>query len=144
MWWKAYWMWVSLYDLGIRVKVKSMHDDYIVQYSVNLSEQKLILQMYNNETKAEGKISFSDVLTHSFRCILDYNQILDIDEYGIDSFIVDNKAELQGLKGYCWPINYQNQEELKTFLMDNGYKYIRINSSYGLFGWVLAKSYKIS
>lgn len=137
-------MWVSLYDLGIMVKVKSMHDDYIVQYSVNLSEQKLILQMYNNETKAEGKISFSDVLTHSFRCILDYNQILDIDEYGIDSFIVDNKAELQELKGYCWPINYQNQEELKTFLMDNGYKYIRINSSYGLFGWVLAKSYKIS
>lgn len=120
-----------------------MHDDYIVQYSVNLSEQKLILQMYNNETKAEGKISFSDVLTHSFRCILDYNQILDIDEYGIDSFIVDNKAELQELKGYCWPINYQNQEELKTFLMDNGYKYIRINSSYGLFGWVLAKSYEI-
>lgn len=137
-------MWVSLYDLGIMVKVKSMHDDYIVQYSVNLFEQKLILQMYNNETKAEGKISFSDVLTHSFRCILDYNQILDIDEYGIDSFIVDNKAELQELKGYCWPINYQNQEELKTFLMDNGYKYIRINSSYGLFGWVLAKSYKIS
>lgn len=120
-----------------------MHDDYIVQYSVNLSEQKLILQTYNNETKAEGKISFSDVLTHSFRCILDYNQILDIDEYGIDSFIVDNKAELQELKGYCWPINYQNQEELKTFLMDNGYKYIRINSSYGLFGWVLAKSYVI-
>lgn len=120
-----------------------MHDDYIAQYSVNLSEQKLILQTYNNETKAEGKISFSDVLTHSFRCILDYNQILDVKEYGIDSFIVDNQVELQELKGYCWPIDYQNQEELKTFLMDNGYKYIRINSSYGLFGWVLAKYYEI-
>ena len=121
-----------------------MHDDYIVQYSVNLSEQKLILQTYNNETKAEGKICFSDVLTHSFRCILDYNQILDINEYGIDSFIVDNKAELQELKGYGWPTIYRNQEELKFFLMDNGYKYIKLNSSYGLFGWVLAKSYKIS
>lgn len=121
-----------------------MHDDYIVQYSVNLSEQKLILQTYNNETKAEGKISFSDVLTHSLRCILDYNQILDINEHEIDSFIVDNQGELQALKGYCWPIDYQNQEELKTYLTDNGYKYIKINSSYGLFGWVLAKSYEIS
>lgn len=120
-----------------------MHDDYIVQYSVNLSEQKLILQTYNNETKVEGKISFSDVLTHSFRCILDYSQILDVKEYGIDSFIADNQVELQELKGYCWPIDYRNQEELKTFLMDNGYKYIRINSSYGLFGRGLAKYYEI-
>ena len=92
-----------------------MHDDYTVQYNVNLSERKLILQTYHNETKAEGKIGFSDVLTHSFKCILDYNQLLDINEYEIESFIVDNQVEFQELEGYGWPTVYRNQEELKFF-----------------------------
>lgn len=30
-----------------------MHDDYIVQCSLDFSEQKLFIQTYNNETKAE-------------------------------------------------------------------------------------------
>lgn len=119
-----------------------MHDDYIVQYSVNIPEKRLIIQTYNN--KKERRICFSDVLTHSFKCIIDYNQILDIDEYKIDDFIVENRAELKELQGYCWPISYQNEEELKTFLITNQYKYIKVNSSYGLFGWILARSYQIN
>lgn len=121
-----------------------MHDDYIVEYCVNLSEKKLVIQTYNNNEKKERRICFFDVLTHSFKCVLDYNQILNISESEIGSFIVDNKAALQELEGYCWPINYQNEEELNAFLIVNDYKYIKVNSSYGLFGWILAKSYQIS
>ena len=121
-----------------------MHDDYIVEYSVNISGKKLVIQTYNNNEKKERKIFFYDVLTHSFKCVLNYNQILDISECEIGSFIVENKLELKELEGYCWPINYQNEEELKTFLIANDYKYIKLNSSYGLFGWILAKSYQIS
>lgn len=120
-----------------------MHDDYITEYSVNISEKKLIIQTYNNK-KERRRICFSDVLTHSFKCVLDYNQILDISEYEIGSFIVDNRADLEELEGFCWPIDYQNEDELKNFLNVNGYKYIKVNSSYGLFGWILAKSYQIS
>ena len=121
-----------------------MHDDYIVEYSVNISGKKLVIQTYNNNEKKERKIFFYDVLTHSFKCVLNYNQILDISECEIGSFIVENKLELKELEGYCWPINYQNEEDLKTFLIANDYKYIKLNSSYGLFGWILAKSYQIS
>ena len=48
------------------------------------------------------------------------------------------------MEGYCWPIDYQTEQELTDFLVDNEYKYIKINSSYGMFGWILAKSYKIT
>lgn len=120
-----------------------MHDDYIVEYSVNISEKKLMIQTYNSGEKKAKRVCFFDVLTHSFKCILDYNQILDISEYDIGSFIADNKADIEELIGYCWPIDYQNEEELQNFLYINGYKYIKVNSSYGLFGWVLAKSYQI-
>ena len=45
---------------------------------------------------------------------------------------------------FCWPIDYNTEQELIDFLITNKYKYIEINSSYGMFGWVIAKSYEIS
>lgn len=47
------------------------------------------------------------------------------------------------LAGYCWPIDYQTEQELITFLITNEYKYLKIDSSYGMSGWVLAKSYQL-
>lgn len=121
-----------------------MHDDYIVTYSVNLKEKYIIIQIYNSNNNKQKKIIFSDVLTHCFKCIIDYNIILDIQEYEISSFVKDNQEELIEMKGHCWPIDYQTEQELINFLVSNEYKYIKINSSYGMFGWVLAKSYEIS
>ena len=92
----------------------------------------------------EKIICFFDVLTHLFECILDDNQILDIEEHKISNFINDNKTELKKLEGYCWPIDYQTEQELEAFLVANNYKYIKINSSYGMFGWILAKSYQVN
>ena len=47
------------------------------------------------------------------------------------------------MKNHCWPIPYQVIQELKDFLVINDYKYIKIVSAYGLFGWILAKKYEI-
>ncbi len=55
----------------------------------------------------------------------------------------DHREELIKKKGYCWPINDQTEEELTDFLAENKYTYIRINSSYGMSGLILAKSYEI-
>lgn len=119
-----------------------MHDNYIIGYDVNIKEKTLNIKIYDKVNKKEKNIYFFDVLTHSFKCILDYNQVLDINDYEMDCFISDNQAELEKMQGYCWPTDYQNMKELKEFLIMNGYKYIKINSSYGMFGWVLAKSYR--
>ncbi len=68
------------------------------------------------------KIYISEVLTHSFECILQYNQILDIEECEIDIFISENKTELEEMQGFCWPIDYENLPELKQYLISNGDK----------------------
>ena len=120
-----------------------MHDNYIVSYNVNLLKKNMSVKTYNNKQKKYKTIYFSEVLTHSFRCIIDYNIISDICESGIQKFIQDNQKELIKLKGFCWPINYNTEQELIDFLITNKYKYIEINSSYGMFGWVIAKSYEI-
>lgn len=120
-----------------------MHDDCIVAYNVNLEEKIVVIQTYNTTKKKQRKICFSGVLTHSFKCIIDYNVISDIEECEISEFFNENQVELKKMEGHCWPIDYQTEKELIVFLRNNGYKYIRVNSSYGMFGWILAKSYEI-
>ncbi len=120
-----------------------MHDDCIVAYSVNLEEKNIVIQTYNSTKKRQGKIYFFEVLTHLFKGTIDYNILLDIQECDISFFYNDNKEEIIKMKDYGWPIVYQTEQELIDFLGANEYKYIKICSSYGMDGWILAKSYKI-
>lgn len=120
-----------------------MHDDYLVSYSVDLVKKYVIIQTYNNTEKRQRRIYFSEVLTHFFRCITDYNIILGIDECDIYSFVKDNQEEFKKMEDYCWSVDYNTEMELIDFLITNKYKYIKINSSYGMFGWIIAKSYEI-
>lgn len=119
------------------------HDDYIVEYNVVLQGKKLTIQTYNDYEKRKKKIVFSEVLTHSFKGALDWNQVLDIYEREISCFVKDNQKELEEMEGYCWPICYKTEQELRPFLKDNKYKYILIASSYGMSGWVPAKSFYV-
>lgn len=121
-----------------------MHDDLIVSYSVNFSDKTIIMNTVNETDGREGKLEFHNVLTHSFENVLDYNQILDVNESEIDSFMKDNMVELEKMKSFCWPIDYEDIQELKNYLRENHYKYIKIISSYGLCGWVLAEKFEIS
>ena len=55
-----------------------MHDDCIVAYNVNLQEKYIVIQTYNSDKKKRSKLKFSEVLTHSFKCIVNSNIIYDI------------------------------------------------------------------
>ena len=69
--------------------------------------------------------------------------ILDIYECEINRFVQDNHEELTKMEGYCWLVDYDTEQELIAFLTGNEYKYIKIESSYGMSGWILAKSYRL-
>ena len=72
-----------------------MHDDYIVGYSVDVEKKNIVIKTYNNTKKKQSAILFSEVLTHSFKCIIDYNIISDIEEYEISAFCIENQEELK-------------------------------------------------
>ena len=120
-----------------------MHDDMIISYNMDFKSKKLEIYTHNELYNTKSTIVFFNVLTHSFDGILEFNQILDIDEWSIESFIKENKEHLEMMKGYCWPINYHNYQNLKDYLAKNEYKYVKVISAYGMFGWVLAKNYQI-
>ena len=116
----------------------SVHDAKITAYYVDINANKIKM-----ETDGGKTIEFFDVMTHRFECILECNIIFDISEHEIANFIKDNAEIIKKLKNYCWPVVYDNENELAAFLEKNGYKYITVTSSYGLNGFVLAKGYKI-
>ncbi len=119
------------------------HDHTIKSYNVDFFNNKITVYTLNNNK--ETVLYISDVLTHCFDCILDTksNIIFDINIKSIDYFISENIDKIKDFKNMCWPIYYNDISELKNFLEDNNYKYIRILSSYGMDGWVLAKNIKI-
>lgn len=118
-----------------------MHDYIICSYSVDLKNKTIeICAEYEEDMK---RFFAQGVLTHSFETILEYNIILDIQEIALKSFIEQNKFVLEKKKQECWPINYETLDELKEFLYKNQYKYITIETSYGLQGWILAKEFRI-
>ena len=83
---------ISIYGIGVKyrhvriVGDEYMHDNYIIDYTVNLSQKKIVLTTYNKSVQRKEIVYFDDVLTHVFKCILEYNQILDINSYDIESF----------------------------------------------------------
>lgn len=120
-----------------------MHDSIIDFYSMNFQTKTLNIHSRNAEESKKYKLIIRDVLTFSFECILEDNVILDIEEKKIVDFQRENENIIKKLRNCCWPVCYQNVEELQDFLEDNNYKYIKVLSSYGLYGWILAKAYDI-
>ncbi len=137
------WTGVKIHQNRNNKGIEHMHDDVIVSYNMDFSSKTLEMYTYNEKYNKKGKFIASGVLTYFFESVLESNIILDIDEWKIESFFMENLALLEKMKNHCWPIPYQETQELKDFLVINGYKYIKIVSAYGLFGWVLAKKYEI-
>ena len=119
-----------------------MHDGIVEEYTVCLDEERIVIKTRNNNG-VRHIVCFENVLTHLFNCVIKGSQILEISESSIDCFLNDNRDILAEKSDYCWPMDYQSEDELKTYLEKSGYIYIVIYSSYGLNGWVLAKSWSV-
>lgn len=120
-----------------------MHDYIITSYTVDFKKKTIEIYAQDPDKKESSQFLAQEVLTHSFNTILEYNIVSHIQEYSIDNFIKNNLTTIEELQQSSWPINFEDIEELKDFLIHNHYKYIEISCSYGLQGWVLAKSYQI-
>lgn len=140
---------MSIRGIGVKIhrenrkEVYFMHDYIITSYNVDFKKRTIEIYAQNQEKEESSQFFAQEVLTHSFNTILEYNIVSHIQEYGIDNFIKNNLTTIEELQQSSWPINFEDIEELKDFLIHNHYKYIEISCSYGLQGWVLAKNYQI-
>lgn len=126
--------------------MSKVHDNEIVSYKVDLKNHKIIVHTQYQESALVKDIDiiFYDVLVHFFQNELSGSIIFDIEKYEIGQFLKNNSELLKKKKNYCWPMDYDTEEELTERLLKDQYSYYVISSSYGLNGWVLAKSYEIA
>ncbi len=120
--------------------LENIHDNTIIKYSVDFENSKIIINTINEDGERID-IIFEDILTCAFEEQQKNSIILDIEERTSREFINDNIELLK--RDYGWPIVYNNIEELNRIIEAQKYKYYILQSSFGLSGWVVAKTIQV-
>lgn len=123
--------------------MKSVHDNEIVSYEVNLKEKRIKLNTVIRNTEEKIEVRFSNVIAHVFEEELPGSIILDIEESNLEKFFKSNQKLLQEKKDYFWPMIYKTESEFHEKLKNENISYFIIFSSYGLNGWILAENMDI-
>ncbi|MDR1284784.1 MAG: hypothetical protein LBJ88_01125 [Campylobacteraceae bacterium] len=123
--------------------MSKIHDNIIKSYFVDLENHKIIFNtVYRDEEITT--IEFSNVMGYLFSSGITVGIIFDITEYSIDEYMKIIDAEVLNEKeNYDFPFKYNDEEELINKLNEENQRYYMIESSYGLYGWILAEEMKI-
>ena len=124
-----------------------VHDNIILSYQADFESGTLTLKTryYNDEFCEDTDVVFTGYLTHIFYDILGENRniIFDIEEYPMNLFLERERELLSKRKNHCWPISYENFEDLINFFQSNTFKVFSIDSSLGLWGYIIAKEMNV-
>ncbi|MDM5186833.1 hypothetical protein QUF99_05530 [Bacillus sp. DX4.1] len=120
--------------------MKKIHDGRILSYQVNFENLKIGLEI-EDDREEKIKITFENFFSFHFESQLPDSILLDIIEESVDNFISENEELLSEGKNYYWPMDYDKNEELIDYIKDNNYHYYKIQSSYGLNGWVVCERF---
>ncbi|WP_172198679.1 hypothetical protein [Saccharibacillus qingshengii] len=121
-----------------------VHDNEIISYQINLKESEIRMntEYDNGVMRFWNELVFSGVQAHYFEDELPGSLILDISILEVEDLFSwpDTIELLHKRKNYGWPMNYDTLENLQNQLKAEGYNVYVISASYGLSGWILAKS----
>lgn len=115
----------------------TIHDSKILNYQIDFESSKIEVNVVTE--KKQVKILFEDFFAFHFEDQLPDSILLDIVEGDVNSFALDNKELLDKSKDYSWPMDYEYVEDMINYIKENSYKYYKVQASYGLNGWILAK-----
>jgi hypothetical protein len=120
----------------------SVHDNFVKSYSVDADKREIILHtVYRGGGANESTdIVFSDVAAYrltgdNFQTIL-----FDVTETSLEQVLEMDRSVFAAEKNYAWPIHYQTESDLLENMSGQGMRAFLVHSSYGMGGWVWAKS----
>ncbi|WP_038158887.1 hypothetical protein [Verrucomicrobium sp. BvORR106] len=120
----------------------SVHDNYLYGYEFDARTSTLVLRTcYPHNTPAEfTDVWFYDVWTHHVESVLGHDIIFDIEDSGIDQEVNSFGDLFKRLKEYGWPRTEGAEDSLPDLVQRHGLKVWHIASSYGVAGFVVARS----
>lgn len=124
----------------------SVHDNALNSYCVNAERAEITLHTsYAHQNRQEySDVVFSGVVAYNFERDSFGTIIFDIDETTVESIYTDERERFESGRKYCWPGTWNKSDDsVLTYLLENEIKGYWLSSSFGMVGWVLAKSMKI-
>jgi hypothetical protein len=125
---------------------RSIHDNQVVSYEVNGASQRIVLHTRYGEPEL---LEFTDVI---FDGVLAYyfehdnfgNILFGVQEVLVTQLVEDNRSLFEEGSKYAWPGSWNESPEASIdHFESNGGTGFEISSSYGLSGWVIAKSCRL-
>ncbi len=122
-----------------------VHDNEILSYQVDIANNVLtmVTKFYDWE---DTTIVFSGFLAHKFERVMSGpNIIFDLHQISIQKFVDENREQLTHDLPYGFPIGLvKTCDELINVLEARDYKVYQIDSTLGLYGYVIAKDISIT
>lgn len=120
----------------------NLQDNQVFKYMVDFEKQELVLNT-RSAAKELTDIVFSDLAAYLFEDTIMGCTILDLDEWPVEDFISYlGESYLMEHKKYDWPFEYTDVADFTSKVTENGITIYNLASSYGMSGFVLAKSVK--
>ena len=120
----------------------NVQDNRVLKYAVDFEKSEMVLHT-RSEDKVLTDIVFSGVVAYLFEDTIMGCIIMDLEEWPVEDFI-DYLGEnyLADHQKYDWPFEYTDLDGLKRKIAEKGITIYNLASSYGMSGFILAKSVK--
>ena len=88
-----------------------VHDNEILTYTVDFENKEITMKTINRKREIIF-VKFKDVLVHYFEMAMPNSIIFDIDEYEGRKVVKEERELLKNTKAFCWPLAYENENDL--------------------------------
>ena len=124
--------------------IEGVHDSLLVEYIVSSESKQLVLKLLprHHSAPAPFEVVFHDAVAHCFEAPLLPAILCGIETIPAETLISENWQRIEhGHKANGWPGAWAaSLADAIQFVRSSSLKGFKIESSYGLSGWVLAKS----
>lgn len=121
----------------------SVHDNVLISYEVLAEKREIHLHTKLPGTKCEHTdIIFRGVEGYYFFHDNFETIIFDVKEISVDRILEDDRERFDEGWRFAWPGRWNTDSEAsrKAYLTERGVRGFELSSSYGMSGWILAKS----
>lgn len=113
-----------------------LHDCEIISYFVNFKDNTILFNLDNNQ-----KVEFINVQLYNFEREVSGSIIFNITDENVDAFFCKNIDYFQKHTNFISPLIGENCiVHFKNYIKQNKYKCYTIDSSYGLYGFIIAQA----
>lgn len=120
-----------------------LHDNFVYAVTIQLERRTLVLHTEYRDGQGAGELTdlrFVGVVAHHFDDVVAPSILLHLEQVSVNRVIEEWRDLFAARKNYHWPIQFVDLDDLTRRLREESVTGIRIMSTCGLDGFVLASA----